>query len=400
MAGQISGEEMNRRKKAARPGGQEKPDLDNHRGLDPEAILDAVSEGLYVTDTDRKIVYWSRSAERITGWPATEILGKHCYDGVLCHMDKDGHRLCGEEYCPLHRCMVTGQSSTFPIIVFAQHKTGSRVPLNASVAPIRNTTGEVVGGVETFRDLTADFADIQRVRQIQRLSLHKDLPKDRRIQFATHYVPHDVIGGDYYAVARLDADRYGFILADVTGHGVPAALYTMYLSSLWESCCQLVARPSEFAETVNGHLCNLIKEDEPFAAAICGAIDLQERTLRLCGAGNPWPLLIRPDGDWQQLQASGLPLGVLKGGRYEERTMEIRSGDHLLFFTDGAIEVALPNGVVLGAGGLEAILRELGYPESEAGLAAVEERILAKSDRIRLEDDLTFLEVRINQCEA
>ena len=75
-------------------------------GFDPKAVLDSINDGVYVTDSTRKIVYWGAGAERITGWQSVDVLGKHCHDGILCHVDKDGHRLCGKEHCPLHRSMV------------------------------------------------------------------------------------------------------------------------------------------------------------------------------------------------------------------------------------------------------------------------------------------------------
>src|SRR5512143_262603 len=88
-------------------------------------ILDSLSDGVYVCDKDRQIVYWSKSAERITGWTADDVVGRRCLDDVLSHIDKDGHRLCGEEFCPLHRAMVTGTTSTVGLTVFAQGKGGN-----------------------------------------------------------------------------------------------------------------------------------------------------------------------------------------------------------------------------------------------------------------------------------
>src|SRR5690348_9455309 len=83
-----------------------------------QTILDSITEGVYATDRSRRIIYWNRAAERITGWRAEDIVGKACFDDVLCHVDKDGHQLCGKEHCPLHRAMVTGATSSVPIIVF------------------------------------------------------------------------------------------------------------------------------------------------------------------------------------------------------------------------------------------------------------------------------------------
>ena len=205
-------------------------------------ILDSLSDGVYVCDRDRKIVFWSRAAERITGWQSSDVVGRRCLDGVLCHVDKDGHQLCGEEFCPLHRTMVTGTESTVPMIVFAQGKQGQRIPMQVTVAPIRDEAGEIIGGVEAFRDVSALLADLERAKRIQALSLETDLPEDPRVRFATYYAPHDLVGGDFFAIEQLDPDHYGFLLADVMGHGVAAALHTMHLSSLWDRHCHLLSR--------------------------------------------------------------------------------------------------------------------------------------------------------------
>ena len=192
-----------------------------------KAIIDSLSDGVYVCDLDRTIIYWSKSAERITGWTAEDVVGKQCFDNVLCHIDKDDHPLCGEEYCPLHRSMITSTGSTGSLLVYAQAKSGGRIPMHVSVAPLRNAGGEVIGGVETFQDASAVVHDLERARAIQQLALQHDLPEDCRVRFSTYYVPHAIVGGDYYAIEMLGDDRSGLMLADVMGHGVAAALYTM-----------------------------------------------------------------------------------------------------------------------------------------------------------------------------
>ncbi len=364
--------------------------------LNHQNILDSLNDGVYAVDTNRRIIFWGHSAERITGWESGDILGKRCADDVLCHEDKDGRRLCGDEYCPLHRCMVTGQGSENPIVLFAQGKDGRRIPMRVSVAPIMNASGEVIAGVETFRDLTGEMGDFLRAKKVQTLSIQSELPEDSRVSFSAHYTPHDIIGGDYYAITQLDADRYGFMLADVCGHGISAALYAMYLSSLWQNNCHLISTPSSFAEEMNRGFGTLVRQDDPFAAGIVGLVDLNKGELRLTGAGNPPPLLIRSDGEYERLDCPGLPLGCLEDASYDENVTSIGSGDCLLLYTDGAIEVGSPDSECLGVDGLVGVLKKLSYPDRSANFRAIEEAILKCSDRIRFDDDLTFLEIRLS----
>ncbi len=365
------------------------------KAVGAEAVLDSLNDGLYVVDLDRRITYWSPQAEQITGWLAEDVVGKHCRDGVLCHIDKDGRQLCGEEHCPLHRAMVTNRGSTAPIIVFAQSKDGERVPMRVSVAPIRDSEGKVIGGVETFRDLSSEFNDILRAQRIQLLTLGVDWPEDDGASFDAHYVPADVVGGDYYAAARLGEGVYGFMLADMTGHGVSAALYTMFLSSLWERHKELMVTPATFCRVVNDELYYLFRDAGPFAATICGVVDLPAGELRLAGAGSPAPLVLNAAGRCDKIDCPGMPLGCVEDVAYTEEVVPIASGDHVLLFSDGAIEVSLPNEDYLGTAGLVAILQRLRYPAKAVSLRAIEEEILKASDRIRFDDDLTFLEIVI-----
>ncbi|MFZ5828810.1 MAG: SpoIIE family protein phosphatase [Planctomycetota bacterium] len=356
-------------------------------------ILDSLSDGVYVCDTDRRIVFWSKAAERITGWESADVVGLRCLDDVLCHVDKDGHRLCGEEFCPLHRAMVTGTLSTVGLIVFARGKQGNRIPMQVTVAPIRDPSGEVIGGVETFRDMSPVLADLERAKRIQALSLETDLPNDPRVRFSTHYVPHDLVGGDFYAIRQLDADHYGFVLTDVMGHGVAAALHTMHLSSLWDRHYQLLSQPVEFARTINNELARVVK-GESFATAMCGVVDASERSLRVVSAGGPPGLALRANGAMEELQASGLPFGMIEDADYDEFEARFDKDDCILFFSDGAVEVHNARKEMLGTQGLASILSAAGYPARPLPISVVEEQLLLYSNAIRLTDDLTFIEVR------
>jgi phosphoserine phosphatase RsbU/P len=360
-----------------------------------EEVLDSLNDGLYVTDTDRRILYWNKSAERITGWRAEDVVGRRCMDNILIHEDKDGRRLCVTAFCPLHRCMVTDRMSSSPLIIFAQTKTGGRVPVAVSVAPLHDAAGKVIGAVETYQDYSETYANQERAKRIQTLSLEQDLPKDDRVGFASFYLPHDMIGGDYFAIRQLDTDHYGFLLADVMGHGVAAALHTMHLSSLWGRYRNTLTHPKKFAQILNRNLCGIVK-GESFATAICGVLDASGKRVRIASAGGPPLVLVHSDGRTEQVSVQGLPFGMIGDADYYECEFSCASGDSLLMFTDGAVEIHDAGGRMLGTEGLIGILNSLGYPESSLGIEPLEEALLNFSNGIRLDDDLTLLEIRFS----
>ncbi len=153
------------------------------------AILHSLADGAYITDTERCLLFWNRAAERITGWDAASVVGKNCRDNILVHVDKDGHELCGKEYCPLHRAIVTNQPSEGSLLVYAQRRGGGRVPVEVTVAPLHDEAGQVNGGIEVFRDLSLLHEDLRRAQEVQAHALACELPPDRRVEIETRYVP-------------------------------------------------------------------------------------------------------------------------------------------------------------------------------------------------------------------
>lgn len=362
-----------------------------------ENVIDSLSDGVYVCDPDRTITYWSKSAQRITGWREEDVVGRQCSDNILCHIDKDGHLLCGKEYCPLHRAMITDKVSKDLLLVYAQGCDGRRIPMLVTVAPIHNGSGEVIGGVETFRDATAIVHDLERAQAIQKMAMQTDMPTDIPLTFTTHYISRDIVGGDYYAIKDLGDGTYGLILADVMGHGIAAALYTMHLSSLWDRYCLLLKNPAKFVSRINKDLAKLMKADGAFATAICGIIDMKSLVFEFTSAGGPEPVLIHADGTQEYIKSAGMPLALMADTDYEEISIEVSAGDSLLLFSDGAVEVQNAAGKLLGTDGLIKILKSQGYPQADIQMEALEEELLKYSNAIRLEDDLTLIEVRFDK---
>jgi diguanylate cyclase (GGDEF)-like protein/PAS domain S-box-containing protein len=112
-------------------------------------ILDNLSDGVYFVDSQRKITYWNKGAERITGYRSAEVIGKSCADNLLVHVDGTGCQLCLSG-CPLTASMEDGSLHQAP--VFLRHAQGHRVPVFVRVSPLHDEAGAIVGAVELFSD--------------------------------------------------------------------------------------------------------------------------------------------------------------------------------------------------------------------------------------------------------
>ncbi len=149
-------------------------------------LLDTLQDGVYFANLDRKVTYWNKGAEQITGYKSAEILGKHCADNILIHIDKNGNNLCAGA-CPLSKVIKSGEP--FEENIYLHHKKGHRVPVYVRVNPVKNKEGKVVGAIEIFSD--SSFKEIvdQRMKELEKLNLidsRTGLPNRRFLEMTMH----------------------------------------------------------------------------------------------------------------------------------------------------------------------------------------------------------------------
>ncbi|MFA5110950.1 MAG: diguanylate cyclase [Desulfobaccales bacterium] len=137
-----------------------------------ETLLDNLYDGVYFVDRERRITFWNKAAERITGFTKSEVLGKRCADNLLGHVDEHGNSLCLGA-CPLSDTLQDGQLRSAS--VFLHHKDGYRLPVAIGVAPITGPRQEIIGGVEIFRDNSATIAALEKVKELEHLAYLDEL---------------------------------------------------------------------------------------------------------------------------------------------------------------------------------------------------------------------------------
>ena len=116
-------------------------------------VLDSIFDGVYIVDQERRIIFWNRAAEEITGHRKQDVMGRCCHDSMLNHIDENGTMLCFSA-CPLARSIQSGESIRAK--VYPLHKDGRRFPVYTHIGAIRDETGEIIAGIEVFRDISRE----------------------------------------------------------------------------------------------------------------------------------------------------------------------------------------------------------------------------------------------------
>ncbi len=131
-------------------------------------ILENLYDGVYLVDHNRKITYWNKGAERISGYTATEVVGVHCWDDILSHVNAEGDNLCKGE-CPLAKTLKDGKFREEEI--FLHHKNGHRLPVVVRVTPVHDEEGRITGAVEIFSDNSRIAAIKDYMQHLESLAL-------------------------------------------------------------------------------------------------------------------------------------------------------------------------------------------------------------------------------------
>ncbi len=259
-------------------------------------------------------------------------------------------------------------------------------------------THNLVLSQEVRRAYDAVDKELANVAAIQRSLLPRYLPNIPTLDLAAHYQTSRRAGGDYYDFLPLPGGRWGILVADVSGHGTPAAVIMAVVHSLvLNAPAELDDPPGRLLSFVNDRLATRYTGGTgTFVTAFYGVYDPATRSLTYASAGHPSPLLRRAtSGGVVNIDGTrGLPMGIDADELYPTATVQLDPGDLLLIYTDGFSEARAPNGDFLGPDGLSATLADAPAAAADV-MAATLSRVDEFTANAPPSDDRTLIAVRV-----
>jgi sigma-B regulation protein RsbU (phosphoserine phosphatase) len=271
-------------------------------------------------------------------------------------------------------------------------------PFSPAVVKARVQTHLVLRGIreQLAQQLLTIHKELETARQIQLSILPSELPKIEGLDIAARYVPMTSVAGDFYDFIVVDDKHVGILVADVSGHGMPAALIASMLKIALSAQAARAADPAQVLSGLNQALCG--KFQHHFVTAAYLFVNMENRTLTYAGAGHP-PLLLwgGPEGV-RAIEENGLFLGKFTFATYSSIELPLNTGDRVLLYTDGIPETTNPEGAEFGAARFKQFLETEHNVSAEhfADQLLMElSRWSARGSNEDLDDDITIVTIHI-----
>lgn len=270
-------------------------------------------------------------------------------------------------------------------------------PFSPDVVKARVQTHLVLRGIreQLAKQLLTIQKELETARKIQMSILPSSVPQVAGLDIATRYIPMTAVAGDFYDFIVVDEKHLGILVADVSGHGMPAALIASMLKIALAAEMAHAADPAQVLLGLNQTLCG--KFQDHFVTAAYLFLDMLKGTLTYAGAGHP-PLLLwgQSSEGVRDVEENGLFLGKFPWATYTSRELPLNAGDWCLLYTDGIPETANPAAVEFGTDRFKQVL------ETDESTSADQfaDRLLEELSRWSargptedLDDDLTIVAI-------
>lgn len=241
--------------------------------------------------------------------------------------------------------------------------------------------------------------ELQVVGEIQRSLLPPQLPNIPGFDIAAYYQTSARAGGDYYDFFPLDSGQMGLFIADVSGHGTPAAVFMAITHAIAHTQPGTHTPPAKLLEYLNHHLARTYTRDGSFVTAFYAVLDPTTRAMTFSRAGHNPPRLLRRSQIISLEEGGALPLGIIDEQAYFESTITLEKDDLLLLYTDGITEASPPTKAkesrrLFGTSRLDQVLLDSPSATTTQTLINIRAAVASFTENSPQSDDQTLLALR------
>ena len=378
-------------------------------------IISFLPDATFAIDRDGVVITWNHAMEELTGIPALSMLGRGDYEYSLPFYQERRPMLANlilmpEPEVESRYTHVQREGDTLVVDTFIPNLRGrSGRYFWAKASPLYDPEGDIIGAIETIRDITErremegklarSDAELQIAADIQRSFMPEVIPQIQGFDIAARTVMAKEVGGDFFDVIpfeiiALGSGTLGLLIADVSGKGVPAALF-MALSRIVVRVNALWHRdPAAAIADAN----NIITQDSKsgmFVTLFFGTLREHDRTLTYVNAGHNPPMVFRArTGTLEELMPTGIVLGAVENQPYSSRSLVAEPDDVIVMYTDGVTESVNSHDELFGEERLREIVRESARLPAQAILDRILSAVREYTGDLPQSDDITLLVIK------
>jgi len=297
-------------------------------------VLESMADWVRVIDRDGTIIYANKTMKQALG---DQIVGMKCHKAI-------------RKEVPCNFCITDRSINTGEIVQKEEKIMGKYFSVKSS--PVSNSDGKVFAAVEVFRDVTRERRlELELIDKNKKMS--KDLVFAKKIQekilpnkgsidnISIDYIyrPSEMLSGDIFDFFKLDDDNIGIYIADVSGHGVAAAIMTMFIRQTMRSIKDYKLTPAEALTELHQRFKSLGLEVDKYITIFCGVFNKSTYEFKYANAGHHCVPIKYNDDGIEMLEATGYPIfSLFNNIEYKENVIQLKKGDKVLLYTDGITE--------------------------------------------------------------
>lgn len=236
--------------------------------------------------------------------------------------------------------------------------------------------------------------ELETAVAIQKRILPKSFEGIGQLKIDAFTIPASNVGGDYYDFVSLDENRFALVMADVSGKGIPAALFAALSRNTLRAEINNFTTTEKIFEKANNYIC-MDSEAGMFVTAVIFLINHRDKTIHFASAGHNAQVFYHSDDKrLELLKSNGIPLGVIKNSKFQEKFMHYKEGDTLILFTDGAVEANNEKEEMFGEEEFYELIKKYSHLDYKEMLHEIKREILEFSSEDHLFDDFTMMLIR------